>query len=356
MLPFFSNNFGNAASKNHVYGGLAEEAVEESRTAVAKLIGSTPGEITFTSGATESVNIALKGLIDPEKKQHIITFPTEHKAVLDTLEQLQSKNTEVTLLPVNSDGLPDQDQIKNSIRPETIMICMMYANNETGTLMPVRQVGAMCREAGIHFFCDATQAAGKIPVHTGNDEITMMALSGHKFYGPKGTGALYIKSGMPKPKPLQFGGGHEKGLRSGTLNVPGIVGMGKAATLANQLLSTETQRQSGLRTKFLDEMLSDQAIKVNGHSAYCLQNTINLCFDFDKGEHLISKISSRLAVSQGSACSSAITRPSHVLSAIGRSELQAFRSVRFSFGRTTTIDDIGQAVEILREGIDGLKI
>jgi cysteine desulfurase len=356
MLPYFSNNFGNAASKNHVYGGLADEAVEDARTAVANLIGSKSGEITFTSGATESVNIALKGLINPGKKQHIISFPTEHKAVLDTLEQLRSENTDITLLPVDRYGLPDPNLIKNSIRPETVMICMMYANNETGTIMPVRQVGAICLEAGIHFFCDATQAVGKIPVHTGKNEITMMALSAHKFYGPKGTGALYIKSGRPKPKPLQFGGGHENGLRSGTLNVPGIAGMGKAATLADQLLSTETIRQSALRERFLSRMLSVPGINVNGHSSNCLPNTINLCFDFPEGEHLISKISSRLAVSQGSACSSAITRPSHVLSGIGCSELQAFRSIRFSFGRSTTEEDINQAVAILQECIAGLKI
>ena len=356
MLPYFTDNFGNPASKNHVFGGLAEEAVEEARNAVAILIGARSRDLIFTSGATESVNMAIRGIITTGEKQHIISFPTEHKAVLDTLDNLHSENVDVTLLPVNRHGLPDPDQIKDSIRPETVMVCMMYANNETGTIMPVQQVGAICKEAGIHFFCDATQAIGKIPVHAEKDNITMLALSSHKFYGPKGTGVLYIKSGMPKPRPMQFGGGHENGLRSGTLNVPGIVGMGKAAQLTAKLLPGELSRQTALKEKFLSRILSDSRIKLNGHRTDCLPNTINLCFDFEGGEQLISKISSRLAVSQGSACSSAVTRPSHVLSAIGCSEWQSFRSMRFSFGRPTTDEEIIRAVEILQKVISGLKI
>ncbi|MFZ9981677.1 MAG: cysteine desulfurase family protein [Cyclobacteriaceae bacterium] len=356
MLPYLTDNFGNPASKNHVYGGLAEEAVEEARHAVAILIGARSRELIFTSGATESVNLAISGTINPAVKQHIISFPTEHKAVLDTLENLRSENVDVMLLPVNHEGLPDPDQIKDSIRPETVMVCMMYANNETGTIMPVQQVGAICKQAGIHFFCDATQAIGKIPLHTEKDNITMMALSSHKFYGPKGIGALYVKSGMTKPKPIQFGGGHENGLRSGTLNVPGIVGMGKAAQVAAKLLPGELIRQTTLKENFLSHILSDSHIKLNGHPKICLPNTINLCFDFEGGELLMDRISSHLAVSQGSACSSAITKPSHVLSAIGCSEWQSFRSMRFSFGRPTTEEEITKAMEILQKAISRLKI
>jgi len=356
MLPYFTDNFGNPASKNHVYGGLAEEAVEEARNAVAILIGARSRELIFTSGATESVNLAISGTINPAVKQHIISFQTEHKAVLDTLDNLRSEKVEVTLLPVSRDGLPDTNQIKDSIRPETVMVCMMYANNEIGTIMPVQQVGAICREAGIHFFCDATQAIGKIPVHVEKDNITMMALSSHKFYGPKGTGALYIKSGITKPRAMQLGGGHENGLRSGTLNVPGLVGMGKAAQLAAKLLTGELNRQTTLKEKFLSRIVSDARIKLNGHPISSLPNTINLCFDFEGGEQLINKISLRLAVSQGSACSSAVTRPSHVLSAIGCSEWQSFRSIRFSFGRPTTEQEIKMAVEILQKAISELKI
>lgn len=353
MLPYFGKNFGNPASKSHVYGGLAEEAVEQARASLAALISAHPREIIFTSGATEAINLALQGTAQAFDKPHFISFSTEHKAVLDSLEWLQSGKAEVTCLPVNQQGLPDMEQIKNSIRKNTMMICMMYANNETGTIMPVKEVGEICKETGIHFFCDATQAIGKIPVDVRSDNITMLALSGHKFYGPKGIGALYLRSSTPKPAPLIHGGGHEHGLRSGTLNVPAIAGIGKAAELAVQLMPAESNRQADLKKTFLKNILSIPGTAINGNAKQSLPNTCNIAFDFEGGEHLIRRIASRLAVSQGSACSSAITRPSHVLSALGCTELQSYRSIRFSLGRPTTEEEITQAASIIQESVSG---
>jgi len=356
MLPYFGKVFGSAASKSHVYGGLAEEAVESSRTTLASLIGAKPGEIIFTSGATEAINLAIQGIVDPGKKSHILSFSTEHKAVLDTLNFIQSENVEVTLLPVDKKGLPDLNLLKDSVRSNTILICMMYANNEIGTIMPVKEVGSMCREKGIHFFCDATQAIGKISVDVNVDGMTMLALSGHKLYGPKGIGALYIRSGMKKPRPLIHGGGHEFGLRSGSLNVPGIVGLGKAAEMAKNSMLAETARHLELKKIFLDHILAIQSTQLNGAFESTLPNTANICFDFNEGEKIISRIALKLAVSQGSACSSAITRPSHVLKAMGCSDLQAYRSIRFSLGRPTTLTEINQAAVLIKEAVQTLKI
>ena len=355
MLPYFGKNFGNPASKSHVYGGIAEEAVEQARESLAALISAHPREIIFTSGATEAINLALKGIAQSFINPHIISFSTEHKAVLDSLEWLQSGKTEVTCLAVNQHGLPDLEEIKNNIRKNTVMVCMMYANNETGTIMPVKEVGQICNKAGIHFFCDATQAIGKIPVDVRNDNITLLALSGHKFYGPKGIGALYLRSSSPKPTPLIHGGGHEHGLRSGTLNVPAIAGIGKAAELAVKLMPAESARQADLKKMFLKNILSIPGTAINGNPKQSLPNTCNIAFDSEGGEQLIRRISSRLAVSQGSACSSAITRPSHVLSAMGCSELQSFRSIRFSIGRPTTEEEISMAANIIQKSVSEIK-
>ncbi|MFZ9504614.1 MAG: cysteine desulfurase family protein [Cyclobacteriaceae bacterium] len=358
MIPFLTTHFGNPASKSHAYGWLAEEAVDEAREKVAKLIGASSQQIIFTSGATEAINLAIRGMAEqqPKKSVHLISFQSEHKAVLDCLAFLEQSGHSVTLLPVDSNGRPNLSDLRNAIRPETRLVAMMLANNETGTIMPVDEVGQICREAGLTFFCDATQAAGKIPIDVKKSQISLLALSGHKFYGPKGVGALYLTNGVTRPTPLQFGGGHEKGLRSGTLNVPGIVGLGKASELAlNQIPSSQKKFQT-LKESFLGGLNKFTNTSINGGLINVLPNTINVCFDFNGGERLMDLISSKVAVSRGSACSSAISKPSHVLKSIGLSDGQAYRSIRFSFGRTTTETEIAHTLEIIESALKSLKI
>ena len=291
MLPFFTKHFGNAASRSHPYGWEAEEGVEYAREQLAKLVGAEPKEIIFTSGATEAVNLALKGVFQmyPGKGNHIITVNTEHKAVLDTCRRLEAVGGEVTYLNVKPDGIIDLEELEASIRPTTILIAVMYANNETGTIQPVKEIGAIAKNHGVLFFTDATQAVGKIPVNVLEDEIDLMAFSAHKIYGPKGVGALYVRRKNPRVKitPQIDGGGHEKGLRSGTLNVPAIVGFGKAAELALNEMKTESKRLSALRDKFESEVLKLDGTAMNGSTVKRLPHVSNISFGYVDGNALM---------------------------------------------------------------------
>ena len=353
MLPWFTQNFGNAASKTHAYGWVAEEAVTIGREQVAHLLKADASEIIFTSGATEAVNLAIQGVFHTyhTKGRHIITWQTEHKAVLDTCAALEKQGAELSYLPVNSEGLPNLDLLAQSIRPDTVLIAAMYANNETGVVFPIQQIGALAKEKQVLFFTDATQAAGKLPMDVQADGIDLLALSAHKLYGPKGVGALYVRRKNPrvKLKPLLYGGGQEKGLRSGTLNVPGIVGLGKACALAGQLLHSETERLKALRNQLLDGLLETGCCTLNGNRSALLPHVANLSFSIPAANQLITRLQPQLALSSGSACSSALAEPSHVLKAMGCSDAAAAGSIRFSLGRFTTEEDIRFAVEAVRE-------
>ena len=359
MLPFFTKHFGNAASRSHPYGWEAEEGVEYAREQVAKLIGAEPKEIIFTSGATEADNLALKGVFQmfSGRGNHIITVNTEHKAVLDTCNRLEKEGGEVTYLNVKPDGLIDLKELEASIKPTTILIAVMYANNETGTLMPVKEIGAIAKKHGVLFFTDATQAVGKIPVNVLEDEIDLMAFSAHKMYGPKGIGALYVRRKNPRVKitPQIDGGGHEKGLRSGTLNVPAIVGFGKAAVLAGNEMDSESKRLSSLRDKFESEILKLDGTAVNGSTVYRLPHVSNLSFGYVDGNSLMIGLNKNIAVSSGSACTSASPEPSHVLKALGLEDELAHSSLRFSLGRNTTEEEIDYAIEQVSKTVKKLR-
>jgi cysteine desulfurase len=358
MLPFFGIHFGNAASKTHSYGWLAEESVEIARENVATLINATPNEIVFTSGATESINQAIRGIVEPYNvaATHIITFATEHKAVLDVYQYLQSKGISTTILPVQSDGLPNLEELENAITPNTKLISMMYANNETGVIMPVKQLANIAQKHHIPFFCDATQAVGKVHVDVKQDEIDIMCFSAHKMYGPKGCGALYIRKKSPKLniQSLLYGGGHERKLRSGTLNVPGIVGLGKAAEVCHTLMESEAKRLKELRDFFWQELISIQGFEWNGQIEQSLSHVANICFDIEGGDKLIKMISKHVSVSSGSACSSAAVEPSHVLKAMGLSDAKAHSSIRFSLGRFTTIREIETTIDAVKSAVTRL--
>lgn len=353
MWPWFSNRFGNAASKTHRYGWEAEEAVTIGREQVAQLLKADASEIIFTSGATEAINLALQGVFRTytNKGRHIITWQTEHKAVLDTCAALEKQGAEISYLSVNKDGLPDLDLLAQSIRPDTILIAGMFANNETGVLFPIREIGALAKEKQALFFCDATQAVGKVPVDVQADGIDLLALSAHKLYGPKGVGALYVRRKNPRVKltPLQYGGAHEKGLRSGTLNVPGIVGLGKACALAAALLPTEAERVAALRNQLLDGLLATGCCTLNGNRSFLLPHVANLSFHLPAANQMIGRLNQQLALSSGSACSSALAEPSHVLKAMGVSDEAATGSIRFSLGRFTTEEEIAFAVETVKK-------
>ncbi|MGB4771094.1 MAG: cysteine desulfurase family protein [Chitinophagaceae bacterium] len=353
MLPYFTHDFGNAASKSHAYGWVAEEAVTIAREQVAALIGAESSEIIFTSGATESVNIALRGMYEMHqvRGKHIITSSVEHKAVLDTCAFLETIGAEVTVLPVDIGGRVDPPALEAAIRPDTILISIMYANNETGVIMPVNEIGAIAKKHNIIFFSDATQAVGKIPVNVLDDGIDMLCCSAHKLYGPKGVGALYVRRKDPRVRlnPLQYGGGHEKGLRSGTLNVPGIVGLGKAASLAREKMKEEAERISLLRNRFLDGTLAIPGTSLNGDPAHLLPNTCNISFEGMASQVLIAKLNKHIAISSGSACTSATLEPSYVLVAMGLGDERASSSLRFSLGRMTTEEDLIQTMQMLRK-------
>jgi cysteine desulfurase len=353
MLPFFNTHFGNAASKSHAFGWYAEEAVQFAREQVGSLIGADPQEIIFTSGATESVNLAIRGYAEANatKGRHIITVATEHKAVLDVCEYLATQGYDVSVLPVDSHGMISVERLESALRRDTLLVAAMYANNETGVVFPVREIGALLKSRGIAFFTDATQAVGKIPVDVQADGIDMMAFSAHKLYGPKGVGCLYVRKKNLKVElsPLQYGGGHERKMRSGTLNVPGIVGMGKAAEICSQLMAAESQRLSALRNRLEEMLLQYPFVKSNVEVENRLNHVANLRFECRDGDQLLKKVSKHIALSSGSACSSVSVSPSHVLTAMGLSEEDALRSIRFSMGRFTTSDELNETLRYFSE-------
>lgn len=352
MLPYFLENFGNAASNSHVYGWTAAEAVDIARQQVAELIGAHPSEIVFTSGATESINLAIKGVFEnyKEKGNHIITCVTEHRAVLDTCEWVENSGGKVTYLPVDPKGLIDLDELENAITSQTVLISIMYANNETGIIQPVEEISKLARKHGILFFTDATQAVGKILIDVNEDGIDMLSLSGHKLHGPKGIGALYVRRKNPKVHITSqiHGGGHEKNMRSGTLNVPGIVGLGKACEICMMELASEPDATALLRNVLEQELLMIDGTKVNGSRENRLPNITNISFENVNGEALLLEICREVAVSRGSACSSVTTKPSHVLKALGLDDHLALSSFRLSLGRFTTISQINFAVETIK--------
>lgn len=359
MLPYFREKFGNAASRTHPYGWVADEGVEQARKQVAAMIGAVPQEIVFTSGATEACNLALKGVWEmyAAKGRHIITVATEHKAVLDTCRQLQRKGAEITVLPVDDQGLIDLAELEAAIKPETVLIAVMYANNETGVLQPVAEIGRLAKQYKVLFFTDASQAAGKIPVNVDAAGIDLLALSAHKFYGPKGVGALYVRRRDPRVRllPQMDGGGHERGYRSGTLNVPGIVGLGKAAGLSMGQMESEQRQLRGLRDIMEQKLLALDGALVNGSKQQRMAHVCNLSFAGVKAERLVAALNSRLAFSVGSACTSASREPSHVLEAMGLGEEREKGAIRLSLGRFTTAEEVQQAVASISEAVTALR-
>lgn len=360
MLPFFNQQFGNASSRTHAYGWLADEAVIIAREQIAQLIGAVKEEIIFTSGATESINLALRGVVDSyaNKGNHIITCATEHKAVLDTCKDLEKKGVSVTYLHVDYEGNINPDELKKSITPSTILIALMFANNETGAVHPISEIGTIARQHNVLFFCDGTQAVGKIPVDVSNDQIDLLAFSAHKMYGPKGCGALYVRRKNPRVvlKPQITGGGHERGFRSGTLNVPGIVGFGKAAELCSNEMLKESHQLSEWRDLLERSFLqTEKTITVNGNKLFRLPHVTNCCFHLQNGATFLSELSKTLAVSSGSSCSSALPEPSHVLKAMKRSDEEVNSSIRFSLSRFTTKDEIHFAITEVRRVFHLLK-
>ncbi len=360
MLPYFTTKFGNAASRNHGFGWEAEEAVDAARNQIAGLVGGKSKEIIFTSGATESDNLAIKGVVEfyKEKGNHIITCVTEHKAVLDSCRALerQGKAT-VTYLPVDKYGMVDPDDVRRAITDKTVLISIMYANNEIGTIHPIREIGKIAKEKGIIFHCDGVQAVGKIPVDVEADGIDLLAMSGHKIYGPKGIGALWVRSRGPRVRltPIIDGGGHERGMRSGTLNVPGIVGFGKACELAKAGMAEEAARLTDLRNKLqagLFERLDE--IYLNGHPTERLPGNLNLSFAYVEGESLLMGISD-VAVSSGSACTSATLEPSYVIRALGINEELAHSSIRFGLGRFNTEEEVDYVTERITREVRRLR-
>jgi cysteine desulfurase len=358
MLPYFSQKFGNASSKTHAFGWLAADAVDLARERVAKLINAEKEEIIFTSGATESINLALKGVaaVYKQKGNHIVTVATEHKAVLDCCNSLEKNGFNITYLPVNNEGIVDIETLRNAITSSTILIAVMLANNETGVIQPIKKIADIAHEHNIIFISDATQAIGKMPVNVQDLAIDIMPLSAHKFYGPKGVGALFIRRKKPRVvlTPLIEGGGHEKNLRSGTLNVPGIAGMGKAAEMALSEINIYTEKIITLRNKLEAELLKIEGAKRNGSNSR-LPNTSNITFSGINSNELIKQFAAKLAVATGSACTSALPQPSHVLKAMGISDAEAYASIRFSLGKYTIAEEIDAAIKIVKEAISTLK-
>lgn len=346
MIPYLTEHFGNAASRSHAYGWKAAEAVDAARQQVADLLGCTSKEIVFTSGATEAVNLAIKGVFEAfrYKGNHIITVKTEHKAVLDTCQHLEKLGAEVTYLDVDVEGNISLENLEKAIKKETILISVMAANNETGVLYPIKQIARIAHQHGVLFHSDATQAVGKIPINVLEDEIDLLNFSGHKLYGPKGVGTLYIRKKL-NIIAQQDGGKHERGMRSGTLNVAGIVGLGEAAQLCQQEINSEATRLSELRNKLETGILEQiPAAKLNGNPQNRLPNTTNISFGKIDGEQLLMNLN-EIAVSNGSACNSASTEPSYVLKAMGLDDESAYSSVRFSLGKMTQESDIDLAIE-----------
>ena len=359
MLPYFKDKFGNAASRNHVFGWAAEEAVENARAQIARLLNAAPKEIIFTSGATESDNLAIKGVAEMyrEKGNHIVTQVTEHKAVLDTCKRLEKYGYEVTYLPVQKDGQISLDDLRRSITPKTILITIMYANNEIGVIQPVEEIGRVAKEKGVFFHVDGAQAVGKIPVDVQKDNIDLLSISAHKLHGPKGVGALYVRRKNPRVQlaAILDGGGHERGLRSGTLNVPGIVGLGKACEICQTEMAEESERLRRLRDRLKDGITSKlDGTHINGSMVYRLPQNLNISFAYVDGESLLMGIND-VAVSSGSACTSAALEPSYVLKALGVSDDLAHTSIRFGLGRFNTEEEVDYVVARVVETVNRLR-
>jgi cysteine desulfurase len=359
MLPYFTEKYGNAASRNHPFGWAGEEAVENARAQVAALIGATPKEIIFTSGATESDNLMIKGVAEMyrEKGNHIITQAIEHKAVLDTCKRLEKDGFEVTYLPVGKDGRVDPEDVRRAITPKTILITIMYANNEIGVINPIQEIGKIAKEHGIFFASDGVQAVGKIPVDVQKDNIDLLAISAHKIYGPKGVGALYVRRRNPRVQlsAIIDGGGHERGMRSGTLNVPGIVGLGAACEIAQKEMAEESVRLCKLRDRLkagLEARLDE--VFINGSLEHRLPNNLNMSFAYVEGESLLMGIND-IAVSSGSACTSATLEPSYVLKALGVGEDLAHTSIRFGLGRFNTDEEVDYVTEKMVQVVTKLR-
>jgi cysteine desulfurase len=359
MLPFFTNRFGNAASRNHSFGWTAEEAVENARAQIARLINASPKEIIFTSGATESDNLAIKGVAEMyrEKGNHIITQATEHKAVLDTCKRLEKYGYEVTYLPVEKDGQVNLEDLERAITPKTILITIMYANNEIGTVQPVAEIGRIAKAHNVLFHVDGVQAVGKIPVDVQKDGIHLMSISAHKIYGPKGVGALYVRRKNPRVQVASQidGGGHERGMRSGTLNVPGIVGLGKACEICQEEMAAESVRMSALRDRLKNAIMGKlDEVYINGSLEHRLPNNLNISFAYVEGESLLMGIND-VAVSSGSACTSATLEPSYVLKALGVGEDLAHTSIRFGLGRFNTEEEVDYVAQRVVETVSRLR-
>jgi len=358
MVPYFTQKFGNAASRNHAFGWVAEEAVDYAREQVAKIIGATEKEIIFTSGATEADNLAIKGVFEmyQEKGNHIITAVTEHKAVLDTCKHIEKLGGKVTYLSVKEDGLIDLNELEAAMTKETILVSIMYGNNEIGVIQPVKEIAAIAHKHGALFMTDATQAVGKIPVDVNTDGIDLLAFSAHKIYGPKGVGALYVRRKGPRVKVTaqMDGGGHERGMRSGTLNVPGIVGFGKACELCLQEMDSEAKRLSAMRDRLQSALTVLEESYVNGNVEHRLPHVANISFKYVEGEGLMMAMKD-LAVSSGSACTSASLEPSYVLKSLGLSDDLAHSSIRFGLGRFTTDEEVDYAVEITKKAVTHLR-
>ncbi|PAC27341.1 cysteine desulfurase family protein [Flectobacillus sp. BAB-3569] len=359
MLPWFTQNFGNAASRSHLYGWQAEEAVSIARMQVAKLLGASEKDIVFTSGATESNNLAIKGVFEAlgKEKNHIITIATEHKAILDVCTHLEQFGARITVLLPDSDGLITTEQITDAIEADTLLVSAMYANNETGVIFPIEEIAKICRERNIFFHTDATQAVGKLPINLRNTPIDLLSLSAHKLYGAKGIGALYVNRNNPKLQVIaqMDGGKHERGMRSGTLNVPGIVSLGKACDLARLEMKNNQEKLSFLRYKLEQSILSKlENTSVNGGNAPRLAHVTNIAFGGVDGEMLLGNLKN-IAVSSGSACTSASVLPSHVLKAMGINDDLAYSSIRFSLGKYTTEEEIDFAINHVVEVIEKMR-
>ncbi|MCF8449121.1 MAG: IscS subfamily cysteine desulfurase [Taibaiella sp.] len=359
MLPYFVEKFGNAASRNHSFGWEAEEAVDYAREQVAKLINADPKEIIFTSGATEADNLAIKGVFEmyASKGNHIITCTTEHKAVLDTCKHIEKQGGQVTYLEVAADGLINLEELEAAITDKTILISIMYGNNEIGVVQPMREISKIARKHGILLFTDATQAVGKIPVDVNADGIDLMAFSGHKMYGPKGVGALYVRRKNPRVKVTSQmdGGGHERGMRSGTLNVPNIVGLGKACELCMNEMESEAIRLSAMRDRLETSLLELEEAYVNGNREHRLPHTANISFKYVEGEGLMMGFNKNIALSSGSACTSASLEPSYVLKALGLGDDLAHSSLRFGLGRFTTDEQIDFTIDAIKTTVLKLR-
>jgi len=359
MLPYFVEKFGNAASRNHSFGWVAEEAVDYAREQVAKLINADPKEIIFTSGATEADNLAIKGVYEmySSKGNHVITCTTEHKAVLDTCKHIEKIGGQVTYLQVKEDGLIDLQELENAITDKTILIAIMYGNNEIGVIQPIREISKIARKHGVLFFTDGTQAVGKVPVDVNTDGIDLMAFSGHKMYGPKGVGALYVRRKNPRVKVTSQmdGGGHERGMRSGTLNVPAIVGFGKACELCMNEMEAEGKRLSKMRDRLEASLMELEEAYVNGNREHRLPHTTNISFKYVEGEGLMMGFNKDIALSSGSACTSASLEPSYVLKALGLGDDLAHSSLRFGLGRFTTDEQIDFTINAIKNTVLKLR-